>query len=49
MLTRDKMDSEREASPFRKPENAIEIDTSNMSVKESVEALVREFRKTFPS
>lgn len=47
MLTRDKMDSEREASPFRKPEKAIEIDTSDMSVDDSVEALVVAFQNEF--
>lgn len=49
MLGRDKMDAEREASPFRKPEEAIEIDTSNMSVNESVDALVDQFKKSFPA
>ncbi len=49
MMARDKMDSEREASPFRKPEGAIEIDTSDMSVDDSVDGLVNEFKKNIKS
>lgn len=47
MLSRDKMDAEREASPFRKPADAVEIDTSDMSVEESVDELVAKFNDIF--
>lgn len=36
---RDKMDSERKASPMRIPEGAITIDNSNLTVEETVEKI----------
>lgn len=47
MLKRDKMDSTREASPFRKPEDAIVIDTTSMTTEESVVAMMKEYHKKF--
>jgi CMP/dCMP kinase len=41
---RDKMDSQREASPMRIPEGAVVIDTSDKTVEESVEELLKHFK-----
>ncbi len=38
---RDKKDSEREHSPLRKAEDAIEIDTSNLTIEEQVDIIVK--------
>lgn len=38
---RDRIDSEREESPLRKAENAVEIDTSEMSFHEQVQTIVK--------
>lgn len=38
---RDRLDSTREESPLRKAPDAIEVDTSDMSVEEQVEFVVR--------
>jgi CMP/dCMP kinase len=37
---RDRLDSTREASPLRKASDAIEVDTSGMSVEEQVDFVV---------
>ena len=37
---RDKRDAERELSPLRKAEDAIELDTSKLSIAEQVEKVV---------
>ncbi len=37
---RDRLDSTREASPLRKASDAIEVDTSGMSVEDQVEFVV---------
>lgn len=42
---RDKMDTERSASPMRIPEDAVVIDTSKLSKEEAVEGLMKEFNK----
>ena len=42
---RDRIDSGREASPLRIAENAIEVDTSNLSVDEEFEILVENIKK----
>lgn len=47
MLKRDEMDSTRKASPFRKPDDAIVIDTTSMSTEESVDAMLKEYHKVF--
>lgn len=41
MMERDKRDSEREASPMRVPEGAIEIDNSNLTVEQTVEKMLK--------
>jgi cytidylate kinase len=40
ILERDRLDSTREASPLRKAEGAIEVDTSSMSIEEQVQFVV---------
>lgn len=40
---RDRQDMEREVSPLRKPEDAIVIDTTNLSTEESVEEFMKYF------
>ncbi|MCK5457988.1 MAG: (d)CMP kinase [Melioribacteraceae bacterium] len=42
---RDRIDSGREASPLRVAENAIEVDTSNLTVDEEFEILVENIKK----
>ncbi|MEJ9212478.1 (d)CMP kinase [Bacillus smithii] len=37
---RDKMDSEREASPLKKAEDAIELDTTSLSIEEVVDHIM---------
>ncbi len=41
MLKRDRIDSQREISPLKKAEDAIEIDTSNLSKEEVVEIIAK--------
>ena len=38
---RDRQDSEREASPLRKAPDAVEIDTTGLSIEESVKEILR--------
>jgi cytidylate kinase len=40
IVERDRLDSTREASPLRKATDAIEVDTSRMSIEEQVEFVV---------
>jgi len=42
---RDRQDTEREVSPLRKPADAIVIDTTNLSTKESVEEFMKYYKK----
>lgn len=42
---RDKIDSERELNPLKKADDAIEIDTSNMTIEEQVEKMASEINK----
>ena len=42
---RDKIDSGRATSPLRKAENAIEVDTSHLSVEEEFEILLKNIKK----
>ena len=44
MLKRDEADSIREASPFRKPDDAVEIDTTNLTTKQTVEKMLELFK-----
>lgn len=46
-LKRDELDSTREASPFRKPEDAVTIDTTNMSTEKSVNKMIDEYKRVF--
>ena len=39
--TRDQKDSSREASPLRKAPDAIELDTSFLTLEEQVDCIVR--------
>lgn len=41
---RDKMDTERKASPMRVPEGAIIIDNSDLTVEETVEKILESYR-----
>ena len=41
---RDRADSERETAPLRKPEGAVEIDTTHLSFEEQVDAIVQAAR-----
>jgi cytidylate kinase len=47
MLDRDKQDTEREASPMRIPKGAIEVDTSNRTIEESVGILYEYYKDVF--
>lgn len=42
---RDRIDSGRKASPLRVAENAIEVDSSNISVEEEFEILIKNIKK----
>lgn len=42
---RDKIDSERELNPLRKADDAVEIDTSNMTIEEQVEMMASVIKK----
>ncbi len=47
---RDRLDSQREESPLVKPEGAIEVDTTNMTIDEQVETileLVNKYQRTY--
>ena len=37
---RDKLDSERAASPLKKPDGAVEIDTTNLTIDEQVKKII---------
>jgi len=41
ILDRDKIDSEREASPLIKPDGATEIDTTRLTIDDQVEAILK--------
>jgi cytidylate kinase len=45
IIKRDKIDSGRATSPLRKAENALEVDTSNISVEEEFEILIKNIKK----
>lgn len=46
ILQRDKSDSEREIAPLRKAEDAIEIDTSNLSISEMTEKILSQLKES---
>lgn len=41
IATRDKMDSERESSPLRQSEDAIFLDTTNLSIQEAADKIMQ--------
>lgn len=43
--TRDRQDSERETSPLKKASDAIELDTSNLTIEEQVKFIVNQARE----
>jgi len=43
---RDKIDSEREASPLKKDPEAIIVDTTNLSIQEQVERVIQLYEKS---
>jgi cytidylate kinase len=45
---RDHFDSHREVSPLRKAEDAIEVDTTNLTIPEVVDSLLRWIRGGSP-
>lgn len=45
IVARDRIDSEREASPLAKPKDAIVVDASEMTVEEVVEKLLEKVRE----
>jgi len=45
IIERDRLDSTRKASPLRKASDAIEVDTSGMSIEEQVESVVDRARE----
>jgi cytidylate kinase len=45
ILERDKIDSERAVSPLRKAHDAIELDTTNLSIEQQVEFIVAKAKK----
>lgn len=47
MLKRDDADSTREASPFRKPNDAVIVDTTYLTTEESVEKMLEQFNQVF--
>ena len=49
ILERDKIDSERAVSPLKKAKDAIELDTTNLSIEEQVEFIVAKAKKIISS
>lgn len=47
LKARDKNDSERKASPLKKVDEAVVVDTSNLSIEEQVETIIQIARKRF--
>jgi len=48
ILTRDRRDSERQASPLRKADDAVVVDTTGNSIEETLDVLAGLVRKRFP-
>ena len=46
LINRDRIDSTREVSPLTKADDAVEIDTSSVTIAEQVELILKEVRKT---
>jgi cytidylate kinase len=49
ILERDKIDSERAVSPLKKAKDAIELDTTNLSIDQQVEFIVAKAKKIISS
>lgn len=47
LIERDRQDMNRKTDPLRKADDAIEVDTSNMTFDESVEAILNVVREAF--
>jgi CMP/dCMP kinase len=47
MLKRDEVDSTREASPFRKPADAVIVDTTYLTTEESVNKMLELYNQVF--
>ena len=45
LLSRDKIDSQREVSPLTKAEGAVDVDTSKVSIPEQVNIIIEEIKK----
>jgi cytidylate kinase len=45
ILNRDRIDSEREVSPLRKADDAIELDTTKLTIQQQVEFIVAKAKK----
>lgn len=45
LINRDKNDINRQYSPLRKADDAIEIDTTNMSIREQMENLYKQIKQ----
>jgi cytidylate kinase len=41
LASRDRADSERETAPLRKPDDAVEIDTTSLSFEDQIQQIVR--------
>ena len=44
IANRDRQDIEREHSPLRKAEDAIEINTDNLTIEQGIEIILREIQ-----
>ena len=47
LIKRDKQDMSRETDPLKKAEDAVEVDTSEMTFQESVDEILRIIREAF--
>jgi len=45
ILNRDKIDSNRKISPLKKAEDAVQLDTTDLTVKEEIESLINILKK----
>ena len=48
IISRDKIDSNREISPLKKPKGAIEIDTSNINIEQTCDLALSYVKKLLP-
>ena len=45
IIIRDRQDMEREIAPLKQAEDAVLVDSSDMTIEEVVDAIVAEFKK----